>query len=147
MNAEDAQNFMRPLGYARRIHFDEKSLIDPTDIGCQGQKISLGFGAIEFTSDKQGDISTKNLFTSVFLNRVYFSPTNNLFYAMVATTIPSTHHAAPFGSTVQTWAAISPQDMKNTLCANVGGGQTPSPGHPIRRTLSRFIKNLIPPTL
>lgn len=147
MNAEEAQNFMRPLGYTRRIHFDEKSLIDPTDIGCQGQKISLGVGAIEFTSDKQGDIFTNTLFTAVFLNRVYFSPTNNLFYAMVATTIPSAHHAAPFGSTVQTWAAITPQDMENTLSPNVESKRTPNSGQPIRRTLSRIINNFIPPTV
>lgn len=147
MNANEAQDDMRTHGYTRRIHFEEKSLTDPTDIGCQGQKISLGVGAIEFTRERPGDLSTKNLFTSVFLNRVYFSPTNNLFYAMVATTIPSIHHAARFGSTVQAWAAISPQDMKNTLCTNVGSVPPSSPGHPIRRTLSLFIKNLTPPTL
>lgn len=147
MNAEEAQDFMRPHGYARRVHFIEKTLIDPTDIGCQGQKISLGVGAIEFTRDKQGDIFTKNLFAHVFLNRVYFAPTNNLFYAMVVTTIPSAHHAAPFGSTVQTWAAISHQDMKNTLSPNVESGRTPNTGQPLRRAISRIIKNFIPPTL
>lgn len=146
MNAHEAQDFMRTHGYTRRIHFEEKSLIDPTDLGCPGQKISLGAGAIEFTRDKPGDLSTKNLFTSVFLNRIFFSPTNNYFYAIVATIIPSAHHAAPFGSTAQAWAAIPPQDMKKTLCPAIESGQSPNSGQPIRRTISRLVRHFIPPT-
>ncbi len=146
MNAIEAQDFMRAHGYTRRIHFEEKSLIDPTELACPGQKISLGAGAIEFTRDKPGDVSVKNIFATVFLNRVFFSPTNNYFYAIVATIIPSAHHAAPFGSTTQTWAAIAPHDMKNTLSPNIESGQSPNSGQPIRGTISRLVRHFIPPT-
>lgn len=147
MNSQDTLNYMKSHGYTRRVHFAGMALTDPTEIGAHGPKIELGAGAIEFTRDKQGDFVTKNLFTTVLLDRVYFSPEKNLFFAMAATANPAVHHSCPFSSTMQTWVGLSPQDLKQTLDKQAGKGQTPDSNQPMRRAFSRLLSHFTPPSL
>ncbi len=146
-NSQETQDFMKSHGYARRIHFAGIALTDPTDIGVHGPKIELGAGAIEFTRDKQGDIVTKNLFTTILLDRVYFSPEKNIFYAMAATANPAVHHTCPFSTTTQTWVGLSPHDLKQTLDKQARKGQTPDSRQPVRRAISRLLGHFTPPSL
>ena len=147
MNSYEAQEMMKAHGYLRRIHFGETSLSDPISTVCQATKMPLGAGAIEFSRDKQGDFITKNLFAVVLLDRVFFSPEKNTFYALATTTMPSVHNAVPFSNTIQTWAALSPQSLSESLDRQAGIRPLLDSGQPQRGPMSRLINRIIHPRL
>lgn len=120
MNASEAHDMMKVHGYLRRIHFGETSLTDTTNTNCQTSKIPIGIGAVEFKRDKQGDFVTKNLFAVILLDRVFFSPEKNSFYALATTTMPMIPQAFPLSNSIQTWAALAPKVLSEILDQQAG---------------------------